>query len=129
MYKRQIHSLATDSELGNGAKVGFCFWDNVAYRTSLPRAPQAPRYNSCGNSTSLTVNMGLSVGWGDLYPWYLTDQWIDITGMPAGDYIMRAHADPKGLFTEANVNNNKTWTKIRISAANQVTVLEQGPAA
>ncbi len=129
LQRYTIHSINTDAELGAGAKVGFCFWDNVAYRTTLPRAPQSPRYNSCGVASSLSVNMGLSVGWGDLYPWYLPDQWIDITGLPAGDYILRAHADPKGFFTEANVNNNKTWTKIRISATNQVTILEQGPAA
>ncbi|MGI9023663.1 MAG: lysyl oxidase family protein [Acidimicrobiales bacterium] len=129
LQRYTIHSIGTDTELSAGAKTGFCFFDGVAYRLSLPRAPQRPRYSSCGASASTTVSMGLSVGWGDVYPWNLAFQWIDISALPAGDYIVRAKADPKGLFTEASKGNNATWTKIRIGATNQVTVLEQGPAA
>jgi len=55
--------------------------------------------------------------------------WIDITGLAPGNYVVRARADPQAMFTEASVANNMTWTKTRISASNQVTVLEQGPAA
>ncbi len=73
--------------------------------------------------------MGLSPGWGDVYGWYLAWQWIDVSGLAPGDYVVRARADPQAMFTEANTSNNTTWTKIRITATNQVTVLEQGPAA
>lgn len=129
LQRYTINSIDADSELGAGAKTGFCFFDGVAFRTSLPKSPPRPRYSSCGTQASTKVGMGLSVGWGDVYTWNLAFQWIDISALPAGDYRMRAQADPKGLFTEANTANNKTWTKIRISATNQVTVLEQGPSA
>jgi hypothetical protein len=123
-----IHSLDTDAELAAGAKIGFCFFDGVSYRTSLPRAPGSPHYNGCGTQASTTVTMGLSVGWGDIYEWNLAYQWIDITSLPSGDYMVRGRADPKGLFSEADKTNNDTWTKIRISPTYQVTVLQQSPA-
>ncbi len=124
-----IHPVDSDTELGRGAKAGFCFSDNAAYRLTLPRAPQSSAYQSCGGPDSLRVTMGLSVGWGDVYGWYLAWQWIDVSGLAPGDYIVRARADPQAMFTEANTSNNTTWTKVRIAATNAVTVLEQGPAA
>jgi len=124
-----IHPVASDTELGRGAKTGFCFSDNASFRTTLPKAPQVPVYRSCGVPDSTVVTMGLSVGWGDFYTWNLAWQWIDISSLPAGDYVVRARADPQGQFTEANVTNNMTWTKIRIGATSDVTVLEQGPSA
>lgn len=71
----------------------------------------------------------LSVGWGDFYLWNLAWQWIDVSGLPAGDYVVRARADPQAMFSEANTTDNMTWTKIRITTTNAVTVLEQGPSA
>ncbi len=124
-----IHPVNSDTELGRGAKTGFCFSDNATYRLSLPTAPQLPVYGSCGLADATAVTMGLSVGWGDVYGSELAWQWIDISGLSPGDYVVRARADPQAMFTEATVANNMTWTKIRISATNQVTVLAQGPAA
>ena len=34
--------------------------------------------------------MGISVGWGDEYEYYLAWQWVDITNVPAGTYTVRA---------------------------------------
>ncbi len=124
-----IHPVDSDTELAHGAKAGFCFSDNAAYRLTLPRAPQSPAYQSCGGPDSTRVTMGLSPGWGDVYAWYLAWQWIDVSGLAPGDYVVRARADPQAMFTEANTSNNTTWTKIHITATDQVTVLEQGPAA
>jgi len=124
-----IHPVASDNELGRGAKTGFCFSDNAAYRTTLAGVPHSPVYQSCGLPSSTIVTMGLSIGWGDVYGWNLAWQWIDIGGLPAGDYVVRARADPQALFAESDVANNMTWTKIHIGTANDVTVVEQGPSA
>ena len=123
-----LQRVGSSREVGRGAKVGFCFWDSDRYR-ALPGSPVAPVFVSCGSQASTTVDMGLSVGWGDIYPWYLAFQWIDLTGLPSGDYVVRAVADPHAYFTESTKANNATWTRIRISSTDQVTVLEQGPAA
>ena len=124
-----IQRVGSIREVGRGAKTGFCFLDSEPYRTSLPGAPTSPVYFGCGSQNTRSVEMGLSVGWGNVYPWYLPFQWIDISGLPNGDYLIKAQADPRALFTEATTANNATWTKVRISSTDQVTVLEQGPAA
>ena len=123
-----LQRVGSTRAVGRGAKAGFCFWDSDRYR-AFRNSPSSPVYVSCGSQASTTVDMGLSVGWGDIYPWYLPFQWIDITGLPSGDYVVRAVADPNAYFTESTKANNATWTRIRISSTNQVTVLEQGPAA
>lgn len=112
-----------------GAKVGFCFFDTTAYRLSLPGAPQSARYpqSLCGVRTSLSASMGLSVGWGDKYPWNFAWQWIDITGVKAGDYRVCVTADPQDWFAEIEQLNNTTWTDIRIgSTGSTVRVLRNG---
>ena len=111
-----------------GEKHGFCFWDNVRYNPSLAGYPTNAIYtgwNSCVTRGDGTVLMGLSIGWGDRYPYYLTDQYINITGLPAGEYTVTATADWAGWFVESNDFNNSTTARIRISK-NGVTVLDVG---
>lgn len=111
-----------------GEKHGFCFWDNYRYNLGLSGAPANAVYtgsNSCQTLTDGTVSMGLSVGWGDKYPYYLVDQYINISGLPAGEYTVTATADWAGWFVESNTANNSTTARIRLSK-NGVTVLDPG---
>jgi hypothetical protein len=105
--------------LRSDSKVGFCFFDTNAYRLSLPGAPSSRRYfeSGCGVKSSLFVKNGISVGWSDRYPWNFAWQWIDITGLPAGEYLLKLTADPNGNFEEAVEKNNCNWMRIRIPAS------------
>ena len=109
-----------------GEKHGFCFFDNYVYNLSFPGAPATPVYKSCGKLTSPSVTTGLSVGWGDRYTWKLPDQYIDITGLPPGDYTLTATADGLGFFSEACETNNTTTTLLRIKATGGIKILQQG---
>lgn len=114
-----------------GAKAGFCFFDTTAINLSLPSAPQSPRYaqSLCGVRSSLTASMGLSVGWGDKYPWNFAWQWIDVTGLKGGDYRVCVTADPQDWFAEVEQRNNSTWTDIRIASTGSIVqVLRYGYA-
>jgi hypothetical protein len=71
------------------------------------------------------VRMGLSVGWGDMYPARIVDQYINITGLPAGEYTVTATADWADWFVESNNTNNSTTARIRISKSG-VTVIDFG---
>lgn len=113
--------------VGTGAKHGFCFSDNLAFRLTWPNAPQTAQYRGCGTSTSLSVTTGLSVGWGDRYSSSLPDQWIDITGLKNGKYRLSATADAQGNFVEANNSNNFTYVDLQISGGNSVKVMRYGP--
>jgi hypothetical protein len=121
--------LDNGSKVGTGAKHGFCFYDNTAYRLTLPGAPQSPFYQGCGNSSSLQVTMGLSVGWGDKYPYYLPDQYVDVTGLSAGRYRLLVTADALGWFAESNDANNVTWLDLQFKSRGQVRIVGYGPSA
>jgi hypothetical protein len=128
-----LHRLDNGTKVGALAKHGFCFFDNVKFRLTLPGAPAAAQYtasNSCSmfNPNALAVVMGLSVGWGDQYSASTNFQWIDITGLPNGKYRLTATADPKHLVSETSYTNNSAWARIRITTGG-VTVLKYGPGA
>jgi hypothetical protein len=125
----ELIRLDNGSKVGTGAKRGFCFFDNTAYRLTLPRAPQSPVYTSCGSSSSLTVTMGLSIGWGDVYPASLPDQYIDITGLAAGRYRLRVTADAQNRFLETSNSNNLTWVDLQLRGNQRPRVIAYGPSA
>jgi hypothetical protein len=117
---------------GRSDKRGFCFWDNVRYQLTLPGAPQSPVYqeSGCGDQTSLTTGVGLSVGWGDIYPASLPDQNVNITGLADGRYRLVVTADPGGWFAESNETNNSTWVDFELYRnGRRVRVLGYGPTA
>ncbi|MGH3022358.1 MAG: lysyl oxidase family protein [Gaiellaceae bacterium] len=124
----ELIRLDNGVKVGTGAKVGFCFFDNVAYRLALPGAPAAAAYPGCGNASSLGVTMGISVGWGDEYSWRLPNQYVDITGLGAGRYRLRVTADAPGYFVEANEANNATWVDLQIKGRGAPRVIAYGPA-
>lgn len=109
-----------------GDKVGFCFWDGAQYRNPAP-AFYGP--SGCGTTSTLELTMGLSPGWGDIYPSSIAYQWVDITGMSRGNYRLTVTADALGQFTEANEANNSTWIDVKIGRGTKVSVLAVGPGA
>lgn len=110
--------LSDPAQTRRGAKTGFCFFDTTPWRLSLPYARQSPYYQQewCGTHASLTNRVGVSVGWGDRYPWDFAFQWIDITGLPGGIYRVRATVDIQDFYDETVETDNCVWTKIRIPA-------------
>ena len=85
------------------SKVGFCFFDTNLIDGAPPALAEPPglHANRCAarRRRSSTRN-GISVGWGDKYPWNFAYQWIDITGLPGGTYTLRVAVDLYGYFTE-----------------------------
>jgi hypothetical protein len=81
-----------------GHKQAFCLLDSVKVD---PGAGPA-KYN-CNNQ-------GISVGWSDVYDASLDCQWIDVTGVPAGNYLLRVTinggANGTHVFAESNYNDN-----------------------
>ncbi len=106
----------TGTTLRTGAKVGFCFFDTTAIDRSLPGAPQSAQYreSTCGVSSSTHVWMGLSVGWGDTYPWNFYKQWIDISRLPPGSYRICVTVDRANDFRETNEENNQSYADVVI---------------
>ncbi len=126
----QLFDLTTGDKIGTSPKTGFCFFDNVQYRLTLPGAPQSQVYmrSGCGTASSLKTKWGLSVGWGDSYSYVLPDQYIDITGLPDGKYRAKATADPNHYFVESNTTNNVTWTDFQLTGTT-IHIMHYGPTA
>ena len=100
-------------------KIGFCFFDTTPRYLSLPRAPRRAVYreSGCGGRTARSTRSGISVGWGDRYPWNFAYQYIDITGLPSGSYTLRAVSDLYGSFVETVETNNCSYARLTISSS------------
>jgi hypothetical protein len=135
LERYELRRLDNGVKVGTSAKSGFCFFDTDAYRTSLPGAPSAAVYRGagCGDASSLNVNMGVSVGWGDEYGWTLPDQYIDVTNLAGGKYRLYAEADPFGWFAESAEGNNFTWVDLALTiqkrGTTKIRILGYGPSA
>lgn len=129
----ELVRLDNGIKVGTSAKRGFCFWDNRSYRLTLEGAPPSPVYDEsgCGDESSLETAMGQSVGWGDIYPAWLPDQYIDITGLGPGRYRLIVTADGFGWFDEADESNNFTWVDIQLRGGKgrAFRIVRYGPAA
>lgn len=112
--------------LRRGVKTGFCFWDNYRYGSTLAAHYLPSTTSACSRRADGIVPMGMSAGWGDEYPSTIAFQYIDITGLPNGEYLLTLEADWERAFVEGNEDNNKSWARIRIDRRG-VTVLSQSP--
>jgi hypothetical protein len=132
LLKMELTSLAGGTDVRRVKKIGYCFYDNVRYRLSLPGAPQSAFYrsNSCGRSSSTSARMGISIGWGDRYPWDIAYQYVDISGLAAGNYRLTVTADPANWFDELYDTNNETWVELYIARPGYSSrILRYGPSA
>ncbi|HUR63651.1 MAG TPA: lysyl oxidase family protein [Candidatus Thermoplasmatota archaeon] len=77
-----------------GHKQGFCAKDVVWYVIALPG-----HYGSCDEQ-------GISVGWADEYNAYLDGQFVDVTGVPPGPYVLEAEVNPHHFYIEKSYSNN-----------------------
>jgi hypothetical protein len=90
-----------------GHKQGFCMEDTEPYGADPGPTPATP-FN-CNNQ-------GLHVGWEDIYPNDIDCQWIDITGVPGGNYILSVTVDAEGFLPESNYDNNEARVPVVIPA-------------
>jgi hypothetical protein len=98
-----------------GHKQGFCFEDSFKYDGGKSNG-----YN-CGFQ-------GITSGWGDWYYKQLTGQWIDITGVPEGDYIVRVRINAAGTFDEgANRYTNAVETSIHVPDPRKKVTIDNSP--
>lgn len=96
-----------------GTKTGFCLinttssfiMENGQSSTTLTGYSSSSPYNgqptmSCG------LMQGVRVGMADDYSSSLEGQWIDVTGVPNGQYFIEISLDGENAVLESNENNN-----------------------
>lgn len=90
-------------------KVGFCLLDSEA----VPGGP-SPAPDDCGTSSSTQVDMGVSPGWRDQYRRSLMFQWVDVSEVQPGDYLLRSEVDPDDLIDETDEINPGADLPVRV---------------
>lgn len=88
-----------------GRKQAFCLRDSSRY------------LSTAGPSNGYTCDyQGITAGWQDVYANTLDCQWLDITGVPAGNYDLRVTIDPGGLLPDSDRTNNVAVARVQIPA-------------
>jgi len=113
--------------VAHGDKSGFCPEDSAPIDTE---DKDASRYYSCFTEDERGVGpnqvVGISAGWKDIYRWELPDQFVEITGIPDGFYVLEIELDPNNVFVEANERNNKMCVVLEL-AGSDATLLDPQP--
>jgi hypothetical protein len=101
-------------------KAGFCLTDSDNYwagsKRSRPRAYEYPEacWPAYQEGTEVAQVNGLSSGWMDVYDARLSDQYVEITGVPDGYYLLEVVIDPLGALVETTRADNSSLSFIFI---------------
>jgi hypothetical protein len=88
-----------------GHKQSFCLEDVEQYEEDPAPDPAMPF--TCNNQ-------GLHVGWEDVYPNDIDCQWVDITGVPAGNYLLKVAINTAGYLPESDYTNDTATVPVTI---------------
>ena len=116
-------------------KSGFCLGDRYDADSArlLPGEPAGRVYNTnCGpkERSLLTIEEGISVGWGDVYEAWRDQQYLDVTGLAAGRYVLVHRVNAGRPLGESRYGNNASSVRISLTWPNgssqppQVLVLQ-----
>jgi hypothetical protein len=87
----------TGKKLVRGLKRSYCAVDHAI----IEPGPNAP----C-TAQSTCAEQGISRGWVDVYSSELDCQFLDVTDVPSGHYIIRQCVNPERKFYETSMENN-----------------------
>lgn len=107
----ELRTADASHRLLRSRKMGFCLGDRYDANggVRLPREPANGVWtHECGRGAPgrLRMNEGISVGYGDDYAPYLEGQFLDVTRLPAGRYLLVHVANPARALREASYENN-----------------------
>jgi glucose/arabinose dehydrogenase len=115
-------------------KTGFCLGDRYPVLSRrLPSAPPAPVHTSrcgLGDRGLLGIREGISVGYGDDYKPNLEGQYLPLTGLRAGRYVLVHRVNANRRLRELDYRNNAASVLIELRwrrGQPEVRVLEECP--
>ncbi|HEU4943171.1 MAG TPA: lysyl oxidase family protein, partial [Gaiellaceae bacterium] len=115
----ELRRLSDHRLLVSDRKSGFCLADHWAHAPGVqPNEPPRPVFNHyCerGNPHAMSVLQGTSVGYTDKYPSHFHGQNLDVTRIPAGNYVLVNRANPELLMRELSYENNAASLRIRLT--------------
>jgi Lysyl oxidase len=118
---RGKHNGSPNEPIRTGRKVSFCLADTTIdswlKKGDGPRTYFAPDclFPAFSDSDNDYLIQGITQGWADTYDWYLPDQYIEVTGVPDGYYLLETTVDPDNSLLESDETNNCGSVLIRLS--------------
>jgi hypothetical protein len=114
----ELRRVSDNAVLERDHKSGFCLADHYAHAPGKlayePRHPVFLDYCQRGNPEAMSVFQGTSVGYTDRYPSFFHGQNLDLTGIPAGNYVLVHRANKSLLVHELRYENNAASLRIRL---------------
>ena len=123
----RLHPDGRMEKVRESKKNGFCMIDvensrfgvddrGVPYKGEAPRTYSFPRCNAPTERDQHGTYMvnGISPGWADVYNWFLADQYIEISGVPDGVYVIETVANPIRTVRETTYEDNVARATIRL---------------
>jgi lysyl oxidase len=107
----ELRDASGDATLLVARKAGFCLGDRYDSRRSvdLPGEPSGAVWtHECGKGQPdlLSLEEGISVGYGDDYAPRLEGQFVDVSDVPPGRYLLVHVANPRRALRESRYANN-----------------------
>lgn len=113
------------------AKESWCLAPTDAIDLTRPGAEPRPDNTNlstaCGDRSSLWVREALPAGWGDTYTPFVSGQWIDVTDLPNGAYVIRITANPEGNLYEGDTTNDTSERRIVLDGVPGARTVEVEP--
>jgi Lysyl oxidase len=116
----QLLDLTSGQVVASNDKVGFCLLDTLHPYPGVPGSPRHRYYGGCRRNSV----QGQSVGFADIYSWYFSGQWIDVTRTPSGDYCLVTTADPADQLLESNETDDAFRQQIRLSGSGVIPLAD-----
>ena len=110
-FERYELRKESGASVGRDRKTGFCIGDRFVVRDAekLRGKPRRAVWRGqCGRRRPdlLRLRRGISVGFGDSYVPTLEGQFIDVTSLPAGRYVLVHRSNADRSLRESNYANN-----------------------
>jgi Lysyl oxidase len=114
----QLRAVAGDAAAANDRKTGFCLGDRYpVLDRNLPAAPPSPVITGrcgLGQPGLLQIQEGISVGYGDDYDPTLEGQYVRLTGLPSGRYLLIHRVNADRRLRELRYDNNAASLLVRV---------------
>ena len=115
----ELRRAADGTPVQPDEKTGFCLGDRYETdrRAQLENEPAEPVWTEeCGRGQPalLTVREGISPGYGDDYVPALEGQYVDVTQVPAGRYVLVHRANPERVLEEIDYGNNAASVLVQL---------------
>jgi hypothetical protein len=101
-----LYALDGTTVAAQGHKQSFCLEDQS--QSVIDPTPQPANPYTC-------TNQGLHVGWEDIYPNDIDCQWIDVTDVPPGNYLLSVHVNTTHVLPESNYDNDEERVPVTLN--------------